>query len=172
MCGCGWVFLGLVSRRTLVVTRWLRLIVKKMTCVTKKRSVLQQYWNTGTSFAPKIPGQTPSTVFFMLTCKNWAPKIGFEPCKTKKSTCLLLFWITISFGGNAPAVFWSSTRPACHNHIRAETPHDSTPAHIVTIRIVCITKKDQNQFDYQKIPALKNQPIWRMTMSIFWFDLA
>ena len=116
MCGCGWVFLGLGSRRTLVVTRWLRLIVKKMTCVTKKRSVLQQYWNTGTSFAPKIPRQTPSTVFFMLTCKNWAPKIGFEPCKTKKSTCLLLFWITISFGGNAPAVFWSSTRPALHNH--------------------------------------------------------
>ena len=115
MCGCGWVFLGLGSRRTLVVTRWLRLIVKKMTCVTKKRSVLQQYWNTGTSFAPKIPRQTPSLVFFMLTCKNWAPKIGFEPCKTKKSTCLLLFWITISFGGNALAVFWSSTRPTLHN---------------------------------------------------------
>ena len=105
-------YTGLGSRRSLVVKRWERLIVKKMTCVTEKRSALQQYWNTGISFAPKIPGQTPSTVFFMLTCKNWAPKIGFEPCKTKKSTCLLLFWITISFGGNAPAVFWSSTRPA------------------------------------------------------------
>ena len=108
-------YTGLGSRRSLVVKRWERLIVKKMTCVTEKRSALQQYWNTGISFAPKIPGQTPSTVFFMLICKNWAPKIDFEPCKTKKSTCLLLFWITISFGGNALAVFWSSTRPTLHN---------------------------------------------------------
>ena len=53
--------------------------------------------------------------FLCLHAKIGLQKLDFEPCKTKKSTCLLLFWITISFGGNALAVFWSSTRPTLHN---------------------------------------------------------
>ena len=141
-----------------------------MACSTEKRSVLKQFWNTGTRFAPKIPGQTPSTVFFMLSGKNLAPKIGHRRNEKVDLHIIVLF----SFGGNEFSVlgkrFGVAPDRSDTTIFSVEPPPVYLPwnEHLVTI-VFKNSPKWTIFGDFDKLLSTQNVNVARFARNVEWY---